>query len=525
MPHRSRPTVPTDRGAVSGGVLAFVVLAAAVAVWLALDDWGRTQLINFLHAMVPAAIPLLLLFVAGVVAYAAPKVLRVILTLAIVAGVAGTITYWVRYGYEVKRVYAAAVQIVDEDMPTFAERSAYPVADAQAKSNLGDVLGTLGPVRYVPDGDTDSWNALVTRRGFWTGYEVVEKGDVPLTGRATATTCEFDDQASARLGGHFAHSLDRKIAAVRPGATFEATDAYGYCDGDTPIVVVPLQRLQGFWYVTRTPAGVALYDGHSGQVTVQDSVKDGEIPGPVFPMSLAATLRTSTEALGSFSDYWHSRSGYDPTPAVEADPNHANPTEFNLRLDNGKGGAYVTPLTPKGASESITAVSVVSSTNVTAGKWNDIVVHTYDKKDVRRPGSAIAQAIKGDYGDLPEWAAGMQIFEITPNSSEEWIASLGQRQDIMYRVRVKPNGDSCLEYASGDVIRCGKATGEGGNGVGVALQPGTGQPGSGPVRVPNGGDLSALTDAELAALQQQITSELLARINAKDSQETETPAP
>ena len=515
------PYQPTkDRGSISAGIAFWIFTAIAVIVWLSLDDWFRTNLFMTVHKAVPFVVPFVIIVILFALAAIVPSgAARFVGATVFIAALGVTITYWVQYGYQTKRAYSAAVEIVDEPMPTFAERAAHPVAAAQAKANLGDVLGTLGPVRYVPDGDDETWNALVTRRGVFTGYEVIEEGTVPLMGRATAETCAFDPDASARIGGHFAHSLDRKIAGARPGTFFNSEDVYGYCDGDTPIVVVPLQRLNGFWHITRVPAGVALYDGLTGKLTVKDEVADGEVPGPVFPMTLAAHLRTSTEALGSFSDYWHSRSGYDSTDGDAGDPNSGNTTEYNLRLANGKGGAYVSPLTPKGQSQSITAVAAVSSTSVKAKEWNTLTVHRYGKDDVRRPGSAMAQAIKGDYGDLPEWAAGMDIFEITPVSSGEWVASLGQKQDILYRVRVEASGDSCLEYADGTKIRCGKVTGEGGNGVGVALQPEAGS--SRPVTVPKNDDLSALSNDDLAALQQQITEELLTRLSTPSKSETD----
>ena len=415
------------------------------------------------------------------------------------------------HGYQVRKAILSSVQVTDDTAPTFKERAAFDVANAQAQGNLGDVVGEIVDVTYAPDKDT--YGALVERPGFFTGYAAVETQTVRKTGQATADICKFDtSKATARLGGVFGSNLERQIAHVRSGLIVTASDAYGVCvEGNTPMVVVPLKNHRGWFPAIEVPAGVATYNGLTGEVRVYDDVKVGDLPGPVFPISLAQDLRESTAAMGSFWDYKKSRSGYTDTSRDEKDPNADNRSEFSLATTDGVP-AYVSPLTSRRGSTSITAIGVVQGGSVTKGRFNQLVVHKLDP--VRKANSAVADKLRTDYADLPGWSNGLRIFEIAPVSSTEWVASLGREQNVSYRVRIKADGTSCLENADGTKIRCGGVSDIAGNGPGVAMAPnGTTVAGS-PVAVPADGQLSKLSDADLAKLQQQLANEVARRLTA-----------
>lgn len=499
------------------GAAALFAVIALLTIWLALDDWMRTQLVVSAHRVAPVLLPLAAVIALGVIAVACfsnsnTAFLGAIVALVAVGTLVASVVYWSQYNYHVKRSYLASVTVVTDEVPTMAERAAHTVANRQAKSLIGDVRGEFQPMKFVPGAGADTFNALVTKPGVFTGYQVVEVGTFDLTGTGTATTCEFSEYAGKRLGGHFAGSLDRAIAAAAPGTFFDKADAYGFCQDETPKVVIPLKKLSGLLHVTQVPAGVAVYDGHTGKVEVLDTVADGDLPGPVFPMSLAAEVRASTEASGGYWDYIKSRAGYD-VAADEEDPNvrAGNVAEFNMAYASGSGAAYITSLTPKGQGETNVAVAEISSSTHNAGKLNQLTLHKLSTSRV--PGAAIAKNILGDYGDLPEWAAGMSIFEIAPVDQERFVASLGQNQAIAYRVYIKADGSSCLSYADGTKLRCGKVTGTNGNSVGGALQP---EPGSGPqTSLPApGADLSNLSDAELAQLLANLSTEAARRLQA-----------
>lgn len=96
--------------------------------------------------------------------------------------------------------------------------------------------------------------------------------------------------------------------------------------------------------VTERPAGLALYDGRTGKLTITTDTT--AVPGPSYPLSIAARQREATAAVGSFTDWWFERSGWD---ASEDGANAGNESEFTLQYRDGSGSsAYVTPLTPQG---------------------------------------------------------------------------------------------------------------------------------------------------------------------------------
>src|SRR6202012_842029 len=70
---------------------------------------------------------------------------------------------------------------------------------------------------------------------------------------------------------------------------YNLSDVWGYCDGDQPIVVIPVYRQMYFGSRTvNTAAGIVKVQGNYGQtvLTYQANVQSGDYPGPVFPASL-----------------------------------------------------------------------------------------------------------------------------------------------------------------------------------------------------------------------------------------------
>lgn len=257
----------------------------------------------------------------------------------------GLAVWWLVYGaYLQDRAYMQDVQIVSEPVPELAARAPYLVGKAQAAPHLGDVTGEISDITYLPD--SNRFATLVERRGWLAGYEVGLVQDIPLGGNGRSQQrCSFDvDTADARIGGWFTHNLGRKISAQKRWVRFDADDAYVTCSGDTPIVVVPLKRQTGILVVTERPAGLALYNGRTGKLTI--TADTAAAPGPTYPLSLAARQREGAAAIGSFSDWWFERSGWD---ASEDGANEGNESEFTLQYRDGSGrSAYVTPLTPQG---------------------------------------------------------------------------------------------------------------------------------------------------------------------------------
>ncbi|MFD9081847.1 hypothetical protein [Streptomyces erythrochromogenes] len=428
---------------------------------------------------------------------------------------------WLVYGaYLQDRAYMATAQIVTDPVPTLSARSPYLVGKAQAAPHLGDVTGEIADITYLPD--SDRFGTLVERRGWLAGYEVGLVQEVPLGGSGRSQErCPFDvAKADARISGWFGHNLGRKISAVQRWVRFEADDAYVTCSNGTPVVVVPLKRQTGVLVVTERPAGVALYDGRTGKLTV--TTDTSAVPGPSYPLSLAARQREGTAAVGSFSDWWFERSGWD---ASEDGANEGNESEFTLRYGGAAadaagsaGSAYVTPLTPQGEASSVVAVSRVP-TRHQGGALAPMTVHRLDP--AWSSPKALVALIKAEYRDVCCYNDD-QVFEVVPTGGSTWTATVGSEQNIRYRVEgrgpVEGREATCLKAADGALIRCAYAAP--GSPEDQELKrreqqkqqdeaaKGAGSGGGAP------GDLKGLTDDQLAELQRRLGDEFLRRLKS-----------
>ncbi|MEH1015705.1 hypothetical protein V6U90_21650 [Micromonospora sp. CPCC 206060] len=419
--------------------------------------------------------------------------------------------FWLVYGeYLQDRAYVATMRVVSDPVPELTARAPYVVGEAQAGPNLGDVTGEITDVSYLPD--SDRFAVLVERRGWLAGYEVGMVQEVPLGGNSRAQQrCRFDaSAATARIDGWFNHNLGRKISAERRWARFSADDAYVYCQGDTPIVVVPLKRQTGILVVTERPAGVVLYNGGTGKVTITDDTT--EVPGPSYPISLAAQQREGTAAVGGFADWWFERSGWD---ASEDGANEGNESEFTLRYREGGGrSAYVTPLTPQGEASSVVAVSTVP-TRHSGGNLAPLTV--YRLNPTWSSPQAIIALIKAEYRDVCCWNDD-RVFEVVPTGGSTWTATLGSEQNIRYRVegRGQINGReaTCLKNADGALVRCAYAAP--GSPEEQELQRREQQKQQ---QTANGGtdprDLTTYTDEQLADLNRRVSDEVNRRLKER----------
>ncbi|MGP4020851.1 hypothetical protein [Saccharopolyspora sp. 5N708] len=488
----------------SVSVVWWVVLVAALLglwIWLAPYFWTNVLwgLRSALFVLVPVVV--LTVVVLGLAALDEERGLEGAGCLAALVGIAGIIAagFWVfgYHSYAQARDYAGSVAVVDGRVPELGQRAPFQVAQAQARPNLGDAPGDLVNGTYQPQ--HDEFTSLVERRGWFSGYQVALTQNIPLTGRGTGRTCEFSAEADRRIGGWWTHNLGRLIGSQQRGVLYDADDVYGYCDGDTPKVVVPLLRQVGWLVVTERPAGVAVYNGKTGAITFQDTAKG--LPGNSYPKSLAAVQRESTHTLGGFWDWvWH-RAGWD---ADDDETNSGNNTEFALPTKDNRT-VYATLLTGRGSATAISALSTVT-TEAQGHELAPLSVHRLNPSWVS-PG-AIESRIKADYQDLPNWQ-NYKVLEVSPTSGENWVASIGNDQNLLYRVQGTGNlqGEkpTCLYRADNSLIRCGSVADQNGNGVGT--QYGTGQPEAG---IPT--DLGQLTDPQLADLQRRISEEITRRL-------------
>ena len=474
--------------------------------------WQLRKALPFFGAVLVTAVATIAFLAAG--EWLNKKIMGRLALLGFLIGAVGGIWWWVHTNYSQDRSYLATTTVDSSPVPKLSPRAPYQVGVAQARPNLGDTAGDIADTTYLPG--QDRYATLVTRRGSLTGYEVALTQQIPLQGRgALDYKCAFDEyDATARVGGWFGHNLGRLISQQRRWVRFQESDVYAYCDGTVPTVVVPLKRQVGTWVVTEKPAGVALYHGQTGKLTF--TTDTAGIPGPSYPLSLAAQQRAATTAIGSFGDWVFDRAGWE-TP--DDDVNSGNDTEFTL--DAGGRPVYITPLTRRGSATSISVVSEVPARH-SGLDLAPMTVHRLDPTWVSP--KAIVDRIRADYQDLPNWQT-INVYEVIPTGDNSWVATLGTGQNILYRAsgtgNLKGDKPTCLLRADGTEIRCGSYANVGGNGPGIQYgpagpspAPGGGpspQPATGASPIPSG-DLRTLTDAQLAELQRRVAEESACRL-------------
>lgn len=404
--------------------------------------------------------------------------------------------------YNIAREYLADATTVESVAPSYSERAPFEVAQLTARSSLQDTTGEALTSKALSDlGEHGYWNTLILSRGIWVGYESVQNLNLPLFGTISnqdVQTCDFNKENTLRHSGSLPHNnLSRAIFGLVPlNVDFEAGDAYGYCnEKGEPVVVTPLKEINGFFFPTWTAYGVAVYNGQTGELEIiQDADKLAEIPGPVYPMSLAESQRNSLTASGDWIEYTISRvSGYEAA---------SSNTEVQLRQLEGGQTDYVTTLTPRGASRSIVAVSTVEANMLTPGERNTITIHKLPQDNIRVGNSTLLDNIITRYSYLPELVApATQFFEITAWVDGGWVVSIGREQSVNYRAYVTATEEITLVDRNGNIIPV-----NGGNPV----EPNTpGEPTVPPV-IPNG-DLTQLTDEQLTELGKAILDELARR--------------
>lgn len=410
--------------------------------------------------------------------------------------------------YQVARHYYedSTTTKTDSTPPSYAERAPAEVATLTSNNALMDITGDSVLTRSLADeGDNGEWNTLVVERGMFKGYEVVQNLSAPLFGTAQnkdVKFCEFSDDAKLRDGGAVpSNNLARSIWLKVPLTVgYNSGDIYSYCNDDNePVVVVPLVKVSGFMFTTWKPYGLATYNGSTGDLEIlkdADAIK--EIPGQVYPLSLAEEQRESLIANGT----WWEMYGEKVSGFVAATEN----PEVNLRRTGGDSTDFVTPLMPRGSSTSLVATSHVSSSTMVPGEYNMLTVSKYPQENVRPANSTLIDELKTRYSYMPDMANDtIKVFEITAGKEGGWVVSLGREQSVNYRAYVSPSGDKVELYdRSGTLIAQGGAT----SGSGEEDAPSEDSAGS--VEW-SGSNVSGLSTEELNQLGRSVMDELAQR--------------
>lgn len=370
-------------------------------------------------------------------------------------------------GYVVPHQLAQQTQEQAADDLDFRQRVPFDVASAVSTRNLGDTTGdATGSIKAIPaEGEYGVYTTSVERRGFFKGYESTQSLTAPLYGSTSSKNvefCSFSEDANLKLSGWVpSNSMVRAIMwKTSPSTRVDKGDALVRCEEGTPMVYVPLTKLDGnLFFPQRVPGGVAVYNGETGELKIEQEL-DTDLP--LYPKSVAENQREALSRSGSVFDWMFKRAGYEDTSKDEEDPNGENRAEFGLASTDGNTQFYVTPLTSRGSSSSIIALGTIESDGkVKSGELHPYVVHKYESGESRQANSAIASRITGEVlsGYM---ASGLKVFEVVPSEDGTWTATVGKEQSVLYRAVIHPDGTIDLLDANGKpVAGDGKSSEEG----------------------------------------------------------------
>lgn len=396
---------------------------------------------------------------------------------------------------------------------SFTERVPFDVADAVSDRSLGDTLGnSTGTVKAIPM--SNEYTTSVIRRGIFQGYESVQTMKLPMYGAANTnndvTFCKYSESAQLRLGGAgLNNNMNMRIyQQTSPSTLLNPSDAVAICKAkDEPILYVPLTKLDGGLFPHRVPAGVAIYNGKTGELKIEENLS--KAPVPVYPLSLAADQREALVAGNGLMDFIFKRAGFETTSKDKDDPNSGNNTEFAMKSATSEDeGLYVTPLTPRGSSSSIVGLSTIDSNTVESGKLNALKIHRYEEGRTRDANSTVSATIVSTVLEGYK-ANGLTVFEVVPSKDGTWTASIGKNQSILYRANIAADGHTVkLTDASGSETK-GDLGDPSSADSGTA--PADGKPSTPSTNKP----VSEMSPDELKALADSITSELAKRAASK----------
>lgn len=396
-----------------------------------------------------------------------------------------------------------SVQVVTADkelLPETGLRAPYQIAERQASSNSSGTVGDLQGTSYLPG--EDKYSTLVHRRGFMNpGYETMIVQKLALTGQAAGERCDFSPAADKRMDGFFGHSLTRAIAGIDTSLIAKSEDTWGYCEDGTPKVVVPVTKLKNWFAPVDVPAGVVIYNGSTDQLEYKPVVESGELPGPAVSISQSRRINASLATLNG--NWWTTNilksTGITDELKDEDDTNIGSHSNFSLSYGENQYG-FFSPFTSRASSRTIDDVAVLDASQVTAGVQASAKL--YHLQTPRQSNAATADRIKADYSNLNDWATGMAVMEIVPGGEGIWHASVGQKQNVNYRLQLNADGSSCLLSAQGKKLRCSTDD---------LIESEDGKPAAGSDLI----DPAGLSDDALKQLHEAILSEVHQRIASK----------
>lgn len=374
-------------------------------------------------------------------------------------------------GYRASSTVAADVEEISGARPSFEDRMPYTQGQRAVTRALQSEVGNISDVTYVGD----RWCGFLEQKQTIFRDEVTSVACVLADG--SSHMAKFNVPAPANHDGIIRRSTLIATQRATTGAVPAADSVYAYINkADEPVLVIPLIERIGGSAGYKAPAGVITVDT-DGVSTYHRTVAAGEIPGPVVPIQVARDIRTSLNSRFGFRAYFQNRrsqltldstESYGPVVAVDeesgASVNRFNSSEFSLTDADGRT-KWVTPLTPIGASDNVSAYLVIDADTVTRGELPRAVLYRLD--DTEAGPGAVSERVQSLYDADIDWStdAGTLLTEVTPGAEGRLVATAVNGQLATYRFDIEAQltlnnavGEVCvLAGRSSTALRCDDA--------------------------------------------------------------------
>lgn len=376
---------------------------------------------------------------------------------------------------------------------------------------------TEGVQRVSLSDDTVTYlNAFNDAPAQWSGVLDGSGKEQPLYGVAQwvgtgdPTVCRFEEDYAIKraFAGERGNSLPNLLADTFPSLRYQMIDVWGYCDGDEPVVVIPVTTpIKVSQRTVDTVAGIVTVRGDHGNVKLEhmSDVKAGTYPGPVYPGSMVATQRDQSKWTAGRQNMDRYGFGYDPS---SSDEQAGNVSEYLFKDKKSGRLMFVTPLTLRSSdSEVFVAYSVTYADEVSGGKLNELSVYVPDRGDKRLINIDTLAAEANDWMSRNAGmfrANGGRLIEFTPVDGDMWRVFGEMNGQVVYQLdisasrRIAPNLVSLDAYSTmqSDIV------------VPQPNQPSTSAgTGSGCVA-----EVSTLTNADLIRCQLSVSNEMAMRM-------------
>lgn len=385
------------------------------------------------------------------------------------------------------------------DARVASARGAKTVMKRTSSSDSGNQL-LLDTLTYTY-GETQGWTAIRDGKrkqplygvAFWPGEGNVE-------------TCRFTGKYAMRkaLHGKLGQSLLDEIADYNKSLFFDEQDMWGYCDGKRPVIVIPVKTWNGYGHrATWYSAGVLTVTGSSSgkaQIRHIKNATSAQFPGPVYPVSLAASQREETQWMAGIWNNWFRDFGYETT---DVHSQAGNTSEFLLKSKKDGHLYWVTPLTARASdSQLVTAYSLIRADKANKGTFNALRIYVLASDDPRAVNlddleARTRQAISDENPGF--FSAKGKLVEFLPLDDKSWqvYAELGGR--VVYRItvptdsRIRPQVTSLENFDE------------------TPSKDGTNSPNQGGNATSCNSDLNKLSNPELVSCLSDVANEMKSR--------------